>query len=167
MGIILLGNAFALMAAVTDSVSGTRKSTKSVLGWQIFSQFFHAASSLVLKGYSAVVQNVVAVFRNLFAMSGKKSKVIEWILTVAAVALGVYFNNRGLLGLLPVVANLEYTVCVFRFKDEERKLKIAFFVSMMLFVVFNAVILNFVGAVMDFAVAATTAVNLIRNRKEN
>ena len=77
---------------------------------QIVSQFFYAASSIALKGYSSTAQNVVAVFRNLAAMKKIKSKVLEWTLILAGVVLGVLFNNRGLLGWLPIIANLEYSV---------------------------------------------------------
>ncbi len=74
---------------------------------QIVSQFFYGASSIVLKGYSATVQNVMAVFRNLAAMKNVKSKVLEWTLVMSGVILGIIFNNRGLLGWLPIVANFE------------------------------------------------------------
>lgn len=58
---VILGNVFALLAAGTDSVSGTRKNPKAVLGVQIISQFFHAASSFVLKGYSAVTTFIAVI----------------------------------------------------------------------------------------------------------
>lgn len=163
---VILGNVFALLAAGTDSVSGTRKNPKDVLKVQIISQFFHAASSFVLKGYSAVTQNAVAIFRNLLAMSEKKIKWLEWVLTAAAVGLGVYFNNRGFIGLLPVVANFGYTVCVFKFNNEGNRLKIAFVINMVMFTIFNLFILNFVGALMDFAVAVTTFIAVIKSKKE-
>lgn len=156
-----------MLAAVSDSISGTRKNPKAVLGVQIISQLFYSASSFVLKGYSAIVQSIVAIFRNLLAMSGKKIQVLEWLLTIVAVVCGVIFNNRGLLGLLPVIANFEYTVCVFKFKNEENSLKVAFVVNMVMFAIFNVSILNFVGAVMNLVVAITTGISLYKSRKKD
>ena len=49
---------------------------------------------------------MAAVLRNLAAMKNIKSKVIEWTLIILGVALGIVFNNRGLVGWLPIAANL-------------------------------------------------------------
>ena len=161
---IIIGNICSLCAMVTDSVSGTRKKHSEILAVQILSQFFYAAGSTILKGYSSTAQNVVAVLRNLAAMKNIKSKAVEWILIALGVVLGVAFNNRGLIGWLPVVANLEYSIAVFRFREKERSLKLAFVVNMLMYSVFSLVILNYVGAAANIFVAVTTAISLIKTR---
>ena len=98
-------------------------------------------------------------------MKNIKSKVIEWILIVLGVVLGVIFNNRGLVGWLPIVANLEYSLAVFRFQDE-RGIKIALIINMLMFTVFSAFINNYMGIIANIVVAATTAASLIRERKK-
>ena len=65
---IIFGNLFSLFAMISDSISGTRKKHSQIMAVQIVSQFFYAASSIMLKGYSSTAQNVVAVFRNFAAM---------------------------------------------------------------------------------------------------
>ena len=82
----------------------------------------------------------------------------------AGVALGIVFNNRGLLGWLPIVANLEYAVAVFRWKEKEKLLKVAFFVNMLMYSVFSFVIMNYVGAAANLVVAVTTVISLLRDR---
>ena len=99
---------------------------------------------------------------NMMAMKNVKSKVIEWTLILAGVVLGFVFNNRGLLGWLPIIANLEYSVAVFRFRDNEKALKISFIINMIMYAVFSAVILNYVGVVSCSVIAVTTAVSLFR-----
>ena len=111
---VIIGNILALLAMITDSISTTRKKHSEMMGIQIISQFFYGSVSIVLKGYSATAQNAVAVFRNLAAMKNIKSKVVEWILILAGVVLGLVLNNRGYLGLLPVIANFQYSVAVFK-----------------------------------------------------
>lgn len=162
---VIIGNLFSLCAMVSDSVSGTRKKHSEIMAVQIVSQFFYAASSIALKGYSSTAQNVVAVFRNLAAMKNVKSKVLEWALILAGVALGIAFNNRGLLGWLPIIANLEYSISVFRLKDNEKALKLAFIVNMVMYAVFSVVIMNYVGAVSCTVIAVTTAVSLLKKEK--
>ena len=163
---IIVGNILSLCATVSDSISGTRKKHKEIMAIQIVSQFFYGASSIVLKGYSSTAQNAVAGFRNLAAMKKVKSRVLEWILIAAGVVLGIVFNNRGLLGWLPIVANLEYSIAVFRFRDNEIALKSAFIVNMIMYAAFSAVILNYVGIASCAVIAVTTAISLIKAIKK-
>jgi len=162
---VIIGNIFSLCAMISDSISGTRKKHSQIMAIQIVSQFFYAAASIALKAYSSTAQNVVAVFRNFAAMKNYKSKVLDWILILAGVVLGIAFNNRGLLGLLPVVANFEYSVAVFKFKGKERLLKICFIINMIMFAVFSAVVQNYVGVVSCSVIAITTTVSLFRDSK--
>ena len=159
---IIIGNLFSLCAMISDSISGTRKKHSEIMAVQIVSQFFYGASSIVLKGYSSTVQNVVAVLRNLAAMKNVKSKVLAWGLILAGVVLGVVFNNRGLLGWLPIVANLEYSIAVFKWKENEKALKLAFIVNMVMYTVFSLVIMNYVGTLSCTVIAVTTAISLLK-----
>ncbi len=163
---VIIGNIFSLCAMVSDSVSGTRKKRNEILGVQTVSQFFYGASSIALKGYSSTAQNLVAVFRNLAAIKNVKSKAVEWVLILAGVVLGVIFNNRGLLGWLPIIANLEYSVAVFKLKGSEKTLKLAFIINAVMYAVFNAVIKNYVGVLACIVIAVTTAGSLLRAEKE-
>ena len=162
--VIILGNACSLLAMITDSISSSRKTAKEVLMVQNISQFIYGVGSVLLKGYSGAVQNLVSIIRNLVAIKKIESKIVEWILVILGVVLGVCFNNLGFVGYLPVIANLQYTLAVFRFKDNERALKISFVICMAMFVIFNAAILNFVGAGTNLLVMITTIIMLIKNK---
>ena len=124
------------------------------------------SGTIILKGCSSTEQNAVAILRNLAAMKNIKSRVIEWTLILLGVVLGIVFNNRGLIGWLPVIANLEYSAAVFRFRDLERRLKYAFILNMVMYVVFSFAIMNYVGAVANIVVAVTTAISLFRERRK-
>ena len=109
---------------------------------------------------------MLSVLRNLAAMKNIKSKVIEWTLIGLGVVLGILFNNRGLIGWLPIVANLEYSLAMFRFKDE-KNIKIALIINMLMFSAFSFFIKNYVGIVSNTVVAVTTAVSLIRETRKS
>ena len=162
----ILGNLCSLAAMGTDAVSATRKTARGMLWMQTLSQVSYCIGAIVLKGYSAAVQNAVSILRNLVAIRRISSPVVEWFLLGLGVVLGLAFNNLGLLGLLPVVANLQYTLAIFRFRDRERPLKISFMISIGLFAIFNLVIYNFVGMLSNAAVCITTAIELIRTREK-
>lgn len=161
---IVFGNICSLLAMVTDSISSTRKTATGVLWVQNASQLFYCIGAVVLKGYSGAVQNVVSVVRNLVVIYGVNSKLIEWILLILGVILGLVFNNLGWVGLLPVIANLQYTLAVFRFHDNERAIKISFLLSAVMFSVFSVAIINIVGLFTNLVVAVTTTVFLTKTK---
>lgn len=163
---IIIGNLSTLLAMGANAISATRKSKKNMLRVQNISQVIYCLGSIVLRGYSAAVQNVVSIARNIVAIRNIKSKPLEWILVVLGAVLGVAFNNRGVLGLLPVIGTLQYTLAIFRIKDNERALKISFLISTVAFVAFNISLYNFVGAAADTTVAITTIVALIRGNNK-
>lgn len=163
---LIVGNLCSLLAMGTDSLSSTQKTTKGVLLVQSLSQLIYGIGTAILGGYSGAVQNAVSILRNFVAIRGIKNRYLEWFLVALGVVLGVAFNNLGLLGLLPVVANLQYTLVIFRCGGNQRLLKISFMISVGMFALFNLAILNLVGAVTNLAVVVTTGVVLIRTRKE-
>ena len=162
---IIIGNICSLLAMASDSFSSTRKSAKGVLLVQCLSQFIYGVGTVILKGYSGAVQNAVSIIRNFVAIKEVKSKAVEWILVLLGVGLGVAFNNLGLIGYLPILANLQYTLAVFKFKDNDRALKISFAVCVALFAAFNIAILNFVGFVSNLVVLVTTIVMIFKGKK--
>lgn len=161
---IIIGNICSLLAMATDSISSTRKTARGVLLVQCLSQIIYCAGAIILRGYSAAVQNAVSVLRNLAAIRGETPKWLQWLLIALGVVLGLWFNNMGFVGLLPVIANLEYSLAVFRFQDQERQLKLAFLVSVGLYAIFNIFIFNIAGFLTNSAVVVMTAVYLIKTK---
>lgn len=161
---IIIGNLCSLLAMGTDVISSAQKTAKRVLWVQNISQLIYFTSTVVLKGYSGAAQNVVGIVRNLVAIKQISSRGIEWSLVILGVALGLGFNNLGWIGLLPVIANLQYTLGVFRFKDNERALKVSFLVNAALYAIFNLAIYNVVGFCTNTAVVVTTAIYIFKKK---
>lgn len=165
MNQILWGNLFSLFSTGTDLYSVSRKTARSMLLWQTATQALLALSSLMLGGYSAVVQNVVSILRNLAALGKPVGKAVEYGLIAAGVVLGIACNNLGWVGWLPIIANLAYSVSVFRFKNDEHSLKIAFTICVSLYIVFNIKLYNYVGAASNFAVFCTSLLSLMKSSR--
>ena len=161
---LISGNICSLLAMATDSLSASQKTAKRVLWVQNLSQAIYCLGAILLKGYSGAAQNVISIVRNLMAIKQISKPWIQWILTVSGVVLGLAFNNLGWVGLLPIIANLQYTVIVFRFHENTRLLKISFLASALMFSVFSGAILNIVGIFTNLVVAVSTTISLIKSK---
>lgn len=159
---LIAGNLCSLIGMACDSFSASRKTTRGMLLWQSMGQVVFGLSSLILKGYSGAVQSAVSLLRNGCAIAGIKNRYAEWGLVGLGILVSLYFNNLGIIGLLPVIANTEYSIAVFRFKDNERALKVAFLICIALFSVFNLYIMNYVGVLTNVVVFLSTAAFLIK-----
>ena len=159
---IILGNLCTLLAMGTDSLSATQKTTTRVLWVQNISQLLYCGSAIFLRGYSAAAQNIASIVRNLVAIKQVDSKVVQWFLVIFGAILGLCLNNLGWVGLIPVIANLQYTLVIFQFQNNDKALKISFLISALMFTFFSLTIYNFVGVVTNFVVAITTAISLFK-----
>lgn len=162
---LIAGNLCSLLGMGADVVSASQKSAKGVLWVQTLGQVLYTLSCLFLKGYSAVVQHAISVVRNLAAIYGVQNKAVEWGCVGSAVVLGLLFNNRGIIGWLPVIANFEYSLAVFRFKEDEIALKKALLLTLALYAAFNVAIKNYVGVLSNAVVFFSALVFLIRDHK--
>ena len=63
-----------------------------------------------------------------------------------------------------MLANFQYTIAVFRFKDNERALKKSFLVCVLMFAVFHLSIYNVVGFISNLMIFATTGFVLVKDR---
>ena len=163
---LILGNAFSLLAIGTDTLSASRKTGKGVIVTQLASQLFYGGSAFVLKGYSAVVQNGVSVVRNLLALYPRCPQWIYWVLVAFGVGFGIAVNNLGIVGWLPIIANLMYSLAVFFAKGDVIILKSAFLLLTLMFVVFNFVVQNYIGAAGNVVIVITTAVFIVKEWKQ-
>ena len=99
------------------------------------------------------------------AIRNIKNPFVEWFLVFLGVVLGLCFNNRGWMGLLPVIAHFQYSIAIFKCKDNERILKTSFAIAVGLYAAFNIVLLNIVGVCTNLTVMVTTLIVLYKNRK--
>ena len=140
--------------------------TATPLSWvQTLSQVIYCTGTIVLKGYSGAVQNVISILRNVVAIGEINRTVIRWVLIALGVILGIVFNNLGWMGLLPVIANFQYSLAVFKFRDNGKALKISLAISVGLFALFNVALLNVVGVFTNLFVMVTTLIVLFKKPK--
>lgn len=147
---------------ITDSISSKKNTIKEILFFQSLSQVIYGISSIILGGYSAAVQNAVTIIRNYFASKEKTYPSIEVVLIILGVVLGYAFNNLRYIGFLPIIANFQYSVVVFKFKKNEKMIKISFAICIFIYVIFNFLILNIVGGFTNFFVFCVTVHELLK-----
>ena len=106
----LLGNAISLVAAAFIAASCCVHDTRKVSLLQIGANLVLALSSVVLGAWSGLVTLLLSSLRMLLILYNTYNRWQMIVFCVLTVAVGLWVNTRGLLGLLPIVATVQLTV---------------------------------------------------------
>ena len=161
---LILGNLFSLISAICIAISVLKKNKKDLIWWQVVDVIFCILSNIALYTYSALTTNSVSLIRNILAYKGKLTKNLTWILLFLCVAAGLYANNRGIIGLLPIAASAGYTIFMYITKNEQQ-MRWALVFSLVLWFVHDVYVQAYPSALTDAVLGVWTAVQIFKNRK--
>lgn len=157
---VIIGNLLALAAALLAILSGMVKTRKRSIFLQFLHEFCCASGDFILGGYSGAIVDCVDAARDALSYKDKLTQNLKYILIFIASALIFYFNDMGLIGFLPLVATVFYTLTI-NIKDPV-KYKLCLMVTWVLSLIYNLAILSFVGALVQAFALAGGLFSLLR-----
>lgn len=158
-----LGNLFSLIGALFLLKSTLVKDKQEMLKLQIFDSTAHTISTIFLGGYSGAVTCMITVIRNVLQYYNRINKYIVYLFLVLILIVGLLFNNSGLIGVLPVVACMMYTLVMFK-TTSAKHLKVGLIVNVLMWLIYDIYILAIPSIVTDLTIAVSTVISLIRTR---
>ncbi len=145
---IVIGNIISFIAAIFMAISCTVKNRKTIFYLQALNCLVLAVASLFFGSYAGITTLLISTVRNIIVAHDKYTKPVMYIFLILTVLLGVFANNRGFTGLLPVIATVQYTLCLNLFKGLFLT-RISIFVNTALWVTYSFIIRDFSTACMD------------------
>lgn len=161
---LIIGNIFSLLSATCIAVSVIKKSKRDLIWWQIIDVIFCILSNIALYTYSALTTNSISLIRNILAYKNKLNKNITWILLILCVIVGLWVNNRGIIGLFPIIASASYTVFMFITKNEQQ-MRWALVSNLILWFIHDTYVQAYPSALTDMALSVWTLIQIYKNRK--
>lgn len=156
---LIIGNIFSFLSAICIAVSVIKKNKNDLIWWQIIDVIFCILSNIALYTYAAMTTNSVALIRNILAYKNKLTKNLTWILCVLCVVVGLWANNRGIIGLFPIIASASYTIFMFITKNEQQ-MRWALVSNLILWLVHDIYVQAYPSAVTDLVLSVWTAVQI-------
>lgn len=164
---ILIGNIISFAASIFMMLSCVVKDRKKIFHLQFLQCALLAVSSWFFVSYSGIVANAVAAMRNLTVAQNKFTKKMALLFLVLSVVFGLLFNNRGFIGLLPMIANVQFAVCCYLFTGIKGT-KISIWFNVLLWILYSFLIMDFSTALSDTIVLiinTATIINLCKDEK--
>lgn len=162
---LILGNIFSLLSAICIAISVLKKNKNDLIYWQVIDVIFCILSNIALYTYAALTTNSIALIRNILAYKNKLSKNITWLLFALCVIVGLWANNRGIIGLFPIIASASYTIFMFTTKNEQQ-MRWALSSNLILWFVHDIYVQAYPSALTDIILSIWTFMQIYKYRKQ-
>lgn len=161
--IIVIANIIALIASILMVYSGLLKEKRKILFVHSIHIALFVVSNTLLKGISGVIINILSFIRNILCYNNKLNLAVKILLTVITIPVTIYFNNRGIIGLLPLVAALLF-LWLMTIKDV-KKFKLLMIVTTAMWGIYEFYIQSYTSFVFDILTIAANIISIIKMRK--
>lgn len=132
--------------------------------WQIIDSSFNSISNIFLSSYSGYITNIFTLLRNYLTYKGKFNKKYLVIFILLLVVLGLYFNNKGIIGILPIIASIEYTIFMYKAKTTNR-LRIGLIINLIMWGVYNFYIKAYPMFIMNIIIISLSSINNYKSKR--
>lgn len=172
------------LAMIMFIVAAAIKNKKKVIVNQTVAQTFMIFSEIVSGAWSSIIQDAVALVRNVFVYYKKNTKKVNITLIVIGLVIGIYANIftsnfftpwKGVMlspwyGYLPVIANFEYSIVILKKDISVKWIKLSFAISCFLWgitflIMGKALIVSGIMNIVTGIVSMASFISL--GRKEN
>ena len=145
---IVIGNVVALVGSVLMAYSGIIKEKQKIIIVQTIQMLMLGLSNIILGGIPGAIINSVNCIRNILCYEEKLGFKEKMILVTISVSLSIYFNNLGIIGILPVIATVFYTMLM----DMKNvvKFKVLLIFTLILWGIYDIYIKSYTSAIFDF-----------------
>ena len=145
---IVIGNVISLIAGVFIILSMWVNDEKQAYKYQFLNAFVLLISSVFFLSWTGVTTMAIAATRNL--MVYKDRLTFNWTIffIVISVVLGLLVNTMGFVGLLPIIAIVQITLCNYYLKTI-KLIKISFIVNSAIYIIYFLTILDFSSAIIE------------------
>lgn len=158
---IIIGNVISFIAGIFIILSMWVNDEKQAYKYQFLNAFILMISSVFFLSWTGVTTMAIAASRN--AMVYKDKLTMNWTIffIVISVVLGLLVNTMGFVGLLPIIAIIQITLCNYYLKTI-KPIKIGFIVNSAIYIVYFLAILDFASATIESITALIGVVALAR-----
>lgn len=161
MSNILIGNIISFAAAIFLAASCVVRDRKQVFILQFMNCAVLALASYFFGSYAAISTLALCCVRNVFITKDRFTRPVMTVIVILVIICGVLTNNRGIVGLMPVFATVEYTMCCY-FITNIKKTKISILLNELIWLVYSFIVQDYSTALTDVAVIIVDIVAILK-----
>ncbi len=158
---ILIGNFISLIAGVFIMASLVINDDKKAYKFQLLNTLTLVIASFFFESLVGAVLMAIASARIFLVIKDRFT--IRWaaISLILSVAIGLAVNTLGIIGLIPIVAVIQITICNYAYKDI-RWIKLSFIVNEAFYIFYFACILDYVSTLVQMLTVAIGCISYVK-----
>lgn len=160
---LIIGNTLSLLSAICIAISVIKKNKNDLIWWQILDVIFCILSNIALSTYAALTTNSVALVRNVLAYKNKLTPNRTFVLFALCIVAGLWANNRGIIGLCPIIASTSYTIFMYVTQNEQQ-MRWALISNLLLWFIHDLYVQAYPSALTDIALSIWTLIQIYKNK---
>ncbi len=161
---IIIGNIISFFAAIFMILSCIVDDRKKVFLFQCINAIMLTVASIFFASYAGCVSLILSAIRNVFIVKEKFTKGMMIIFLLLSLIVGLYINNRGLVGFISIFATMQYTIGCYYIKDPQGT-RYNIWVNLFMWVIYSFSILDFSTGISDFTTLVINTISIIKHRK--
>lgn len=158
---IIIGNIISLIAGIFIILSMWVNDEKQAYRYQFWNAFILMISSVFFFSWTGVTTMAIAASRNAMVLKDKLT--FKWTIffIVISIILGLIVNTMGFVGILPIIAIVQITLCNYYLKSI-KTIKTSFIVNSAIYIIYFLAILDVSSATIESITALIGLVSLAR-----
>lgn len=156
---LIIANILSLVGTIVLVWSMFVKSKETMLLLQAGNYILGAFSTTMTNSYAAACSSIISFFRNLY-LSQKTSIVVTVVFSILYIVLGAFTNTLGFIGLLPVLASVEYTLFVY-FAKTTQVLRYGALINLLLWAIHDICIRLYGALISDIILIVITIISIV------
>lgn len=158
---LVIGNIISLIAGIFIILSMWVNDEKKAYFYQFLNAFILMISSVFFFSWTGVVTMAIAASRNLMVYYDRLNMKWTVFFIIISVVLGLAVNTLGFVGLLPIIAIIQITLCNYYLKTI-KPIKTSFIVNSGIYIVYFLAILDLSSAAIESITALIGVISLIK-----
>lgn len=158
---IIIGNAISLVAGIFLILSMVVNDEKLAYKHQFLNAFVLMISSVFFLSWTGVTTMAIAATRNV--MVWKDRLTLNWTIffIILSVVIGLSVNTMGIIGLLPIIAIVQITICNYILKDI-KWIKLSFIVNEVFYIIYFIAIWDFSSSIIEIFTALVGLLSFVK-----
>lgn len=153
---IIIGNIVALISSILVVYIGTIKNKQKIIIVQTIQIIISIISNIILGGITGAIINSSNCIRNILCCKNKLTFKLKILLILITIIVSLKFNKLGLIGFLPLISTIIYTLLI-ETKDII-KFKQIYILCMFLWFIYDLFIQSYTSSIFDFLTIITSTI---------
>lgn len=135
----------SLIASIIFLIAIQQKTVKKLFIYDTIQLVINVFVNLLLKGYSGAVVQSIAVLRGVLKAKSKLNYQSGILIITLQIIFGFLFNNHGIIGLLPIIASVSYSI-VLMLSENILFIKLNLVINLILWTIYSFCIHDVIGS---------------------